>query len=62
MNDRLPPDVSPIVNESGIPIQPLYTEDDLRVLDSIKRHLSEGRSIGEVEALGRAALLAAGRG
>ena len=29
MNDRLPPDVSPIVNESGIPIQPLYTEDDL---------------------------------
>lgn len=40
----------------------LYTEDDLRVLESIKRHLSEGRSIGEVEALGRAALLAAGRG
>ena len=29
MNDRLPPDVTPVVNESGIPIQPLYTEDDL---------------------------------
>lgn len=37
----------------------LYTEDDLRVLQSIKRHLGQGRSIGEVEALGRAALLAA---
>jgi DNA-binding transcriptional MerR regulator len=35
----------------------LYTEDDLRVLKSIKRHLREGRSIGEVEALGRASLL-----
>jgi len=29
VNDRLPPDVTPVVNESGIPIQPLYTEDDL---------------------------------
>jgi len=29
MNDRLRPDAAPVVNESGIPIQPLYTEADV---------------------------------
>ncbi|CAG0958943.1 methylmalonyl-CoA mutase, N-terminal domain [Burkholderiales bacterium] len=29
MNDRLPPDVAPVINESGIPIRPLYTADDV---------------------------------
>jgi len=29
MNDRLPPDVAPVVNESGISVQPLYTEADV---------------------------------
>ncbi len=29
MNDRLPPDLAPVVNESGIAIAPLYTEDDV---------------------------------
>ena len=27
MNDRLPPDVTPLANESGIPIEPLYTAE-----------------------------------
>ena len=29
MNDRLPAGAEPVVNESGIPIQPLYTEADV---------------------------------
>ncbi|MBP8007017.1 MAG: methylmalonyl-CoA mutase [Burkholderiales bacterium] len=29
MNDRLPPDLAPVVNESGIAIQPLYTDEDV---------------------------------
>ncbi|MFO1309998.1 MAG: methylmalonyl-CoA mutase family protein [Burkholderiales bacterium] len=29
MNDRLPPDLAPVVNESGIAIAPLYTGDDV---------------------------------
>jgi len=29
MNDRLRPDGNPVINESGIPIQPLYTEADV---------------------------------
>ncbi|MCC7325759.1 MAG: methylmalonyl-CoA mutase [Burkholderiales bacterium] len=29
MNDRLPPDIAAVVNESGISIQPLYTGDDV---------------------------------
>lgn len=35
----------------------LYTEDDLRVLRRVQALLRQGRSIGEVEALGREALL-----
>jgi len=29
MNDRLHPDATPVINESGISIQPLYTEADV---------------------------------
>lgn len=35
----------------------LYTEDDLRVLRRVQELLAQGRSIGEVAALGRATLL-----
>lgn len=35
----------------------LYTEDDLRVLRRVQALLRQGRSIGEIEALGRDALL-----
>lgn len=38
----------------------LYTEDDLRVLRRVQELIAQGRSIGEVAALGRAALIAAG--
>lgn len=38
----------------------LYTEDDLRVLRRVQELLGQGRSIGEVAALGRTALIAAG--
>jgi DNA-binding transcriptional MerR regulator len=38
----------------------LYTEDDLRVLRRVQELLAEGRSIGEVAALGRQSLIAAG--
>lgn len=37
----------------------LYTPDDLRVLLRVRQLLNEGRSIGEVAALGRTALLGA---
>lgn len=37
----------------------LYTPDDLRVLMRVRRLLDEGRSIGEIAALGRGALLSA---
>lgn len=37
----------------------LYTEDDLRVLRRVQELLEQGRSIGEVAALGRATLLGA---
>lgn len=36
----------------------LYTDDDLRVLRSAQRMMAAGRSIGEVAALGRTALIA----
>ena len=35
----------------------LYTDEDLRVLEQVQRLLGQGRSIGEVAALGRPALL-----
>ncbi len=36
----------------------LYTEDDLRVLRQVKQLMDQGRSIGEIAALGRESLLA----
>jgi DNA-binding transcriptional MerR regulator/methylmalonyl-CoA mutase cobalamin-binding subunit len=35
----------------------LYTDDDLRVLETIQLLIAEGRSIGEIAALGREAIL-----
>lgn len=40
----------------------LYTEDDLAVLRRVRELLDQGRAIGEIAAMGRAALLGAARG
>ena len=29
MNERAKPELKPVVNESGIEVQPLYTEEDV---------------------------------
>lgn len=49
-----------LVPERGAGGHRAYTEDDLRVLRRVRVLLDEGRAIGEVALLGRAALLAGG--
>ncbi len=46
--------LKPVRGKGG---QRLYTSEDLRLLQQIRRMLSQGRSIGELAALGRQALL-----
>ena len=61
MNDRLPPDVSPVVNESGIPIRPLYTEDDVAATGGEKRFDREAQILAlEQEPLLAVVYVAAG--